>query len=74
MSDKNARSILQSQDALRSNDIFVEGSLRFLHDADVVTVLGKNVVNTLPARTIGPGAVNQNNISNVMVFVFVVLR
>jgi hypothetical protein len=42
-----------------------------LDDAGVVAIL--NVANRLPARTIRPGAVNQNDISNVMVFV-VVLR
>jgi hypothetical protein len=45
-----------------------------LHDTDVVAILEENVVNTLPARTVGPSAVNQNYISNVMVFVVVVLR
>jgi hypothetical protein len=35
-----------------------------LDNADVVAILDKNVVNTFPARTIGPSTVNDNNISN----------
>ena len=62
--DKNARSILQSEDALRGSHIFFKGRLRLLDDADVVAILDKNVVNAFPARTICPGAVNQNNIPN----------
>ena len=69
MSDKNARSILLSKDALRRSHIFFEGSLRLLNDADVETILDKNVVNALPARTICPGTMNQNNIPNAMLFV-----
>ena len=69
MSDKNARSILLSKDALRSGDIFFEGRLRLLNDADVVAILDKNVVNAFPARTICPGTVNQNNIPNAMLLV-----
>ncbi len=34
VSDKNARSILLSKDALRSGDILLEGRLRLLNDAD----------------------------------------
>ena len=64
MSDKNARSILLIKDALRSDDVFLEGRLRLLNDADVEAILDKNVVNALPARTICPGTVNQNNIPN----------
>src|SRR5262245_39240931 len=55
MSDKNARSILLIKDALRGDDVFSKGCLRFLDDADVVAILDKNVVNALPARTIRPG-------------------
>ncbi len=40
MSDKNARSILLSNDALRSGDIFFKGRLRLLDNADVVAILG----------------------------------
>ena len=64
MSDQNARSILLSDDALRRSDIFFKGRLRLLDDADVVAILDENVVNAFPAGTIGPGTVNQNNISN----------
>jgi hypothetical protein len=67
VSDKNARSILQSKDALRSRDIFLEGRLRLLNDADVETILDKNVVNALPAGTICPGTVNQDDIPNATV-------
>jgi hypothetical protein len=44
-----------------------------LNDADLVAILDKNVVNASPARSIGPGTVDQNNIPNAMHFV-VVLR
>jgi hypothetical protein len=69
VSDKNARSILLSKDALRSGDIFLERRQRLLNDADVVAILDKNVVNAFPARTICPGTVNQNKIPNAMLFV-----
>ena len=64
MSNKNARSILLSQEALRGSHIFFKGRFRLLDDADVVAILDKDVVNAFPARTICPGAVNQNNIPN----------
>jgi hypothetical protein len=69
MSDKNALSILLSEDALRGSHIFFKGRLRLLDDADVVAILDKNVVNAFPARTICPGTVNQNNVPNAMLFV-----
>src|SRR6204780_1136647 len=62
VSDKNARAFLQRKDALRGGDIFSERRFRLLHEADDVAVLHKDVVNAFPARTICPGAVNQNNI------------
>jgi hypothetical protein len=67
--DKNARSILLSKDALCGSHIFFKGRLRLLDDADVVAILDENVVHALPARTICPGTVNQNNISNAVLFV-----
>jgi hypothetical protein len=69
MSDKNARSILLSKDALRGSHVFFEGCFRLLDDGDVVAVLDENVVNAFPARAICPGAVNQNNIPNAMLAV-----
>jgi hypothetical protein len=69
MRDKNAGSILKSKDALGSIDIFLERRLGLLHDADVVTILDKNVVDAFPAGTVGPGTVNQNNIPNATLFV-----
>jgi hypothetical protein len=60
---------LLSQDALRGGDIILERRLRLLNDADLVAVLDENVINALPARTICPGTVNQNNIPNAMLFV-----
>src|ERR1700688_2464903 len=62
MSDKNARSILLSKDAIRGRYIIFKGRLRLLDDADVVAILDKNVVNTFPAGTICPGTVDQNNV------------
>src|ERR1700730_13060500 len=69
VSDKNARSTLLSEDAFCGSHIFFKGCLRLLDDANVVTILDENVVNTLPARTICPGAVDQNNVLHAMVFV-----
>src|SRR5437899_6835621 len=69
VSNQNAGSILLSKDALCGRDIFFKGGLRFLNDADVVAILNQNIVNALPARTICPGAVNQNNIPNPRRFV-----
>src|SRR5882762_6929024 len=69
VSHKNAWSILLSEHALRSGDVFLEGGLRLLNDADVVAIFDKNVVNAFPARTICPSTVNQNNIPNPMLFV-----
>src|ERR1700724_3348547 len=69
VSDKNARSTLLSEDAFCGSHIFFKGCLRLLDDANVVTILDENVVNTLPARTICPGAVDQNNVPHAMVFV-----
>ena len=39
-----------------------------LDDADVVTILDKNVVNAFPAGTICPGTVNQNDIPDPRLF------
>ncbi len=66
MTDKNARSILLSKDTLGGSHVFFERSFRLLHDADVVAILDENVVNTLPAGTIGPSTVNENDIPNAM--------
>src|ERR1700731_203470 len=69
VSDKNAQSILLSEGAFCSCHIFFKGCLRLLDDVNVVTIFDENVVNTLPARTICPGAVYQNNVPHAMVFV-----
>jgi hypothetical protein len=73
VSDKNARSILLSDDALRRSDIVLERCLRLLNDADVVAIFDENVVDAFPARTICSGAVNEDNIPDAMVF-FLILR
>ena len=62
VSDKNAWSILLSQDALRSGDILLERRLRLLNDADIVAIFDKNVVNAPPARTICPGAMDEYDV------------
>jgi hypothetical protein len=69
MSDENARTILLSKDAPHSGDIIFKGGLRLLDYADVVAILNQNVVNAFPPGTICPGTVNQNNVSNAMLFV-----
>src|ERR1700680_4991663 len=71
VSDKNARSVLKSEGPLVGSHVFFKRRLRLLNDADVVAILHKNVVNALPAGTIRPGTVNQNNIPNAMVVVVV---
>jgi len=60
--DKDARAVLKSEDTLHGSYIVLEGRLWLLDDADVVAIFDKNVVDAFPARTICPGAVNQNNI------------
>jgi hypothetical protein len=67
--DENARSILLGQDAPRGRHIFLEGRERLLDDADVVAILDNYVVNALPAGTVYPGTVNQNNVPNAATFV-----
>src|SRR5580704_1293573 len=62
MGDKNAWSILKSKCALRSGHVFFKGRLRLLDDADVVTIIDKNVVDAFPAGTICPSSMHQNNI------------
>src|ERR1700722_8283084 len=69
--DKNAPPVLKSERPLGGSHVFSERRLRLFNDADVVAILRKNVVNALPAGTICPGTMNQNNIPNAM---FVVLR
>ena len=44
MSDKNARSILLSEDALGGSYIIFKGCLWFLDNADVIPILDKDVV------------------------------
>jgi len=51
MSDKNARSILLSKDALRGSPVFLEGCFRLLDDTDVVAVLDENVVNAFSSQS-----------------------
>jgi hypothetical protein len=69
VSNKNARPVFLSKDSLRSGDICLERRLRLLDDTDSVAILDKDVVNALPARTICPRTVNQNNISDAMLSV-----
>src|SRR5271156_3555772 len=66
VSDENAGAVLQSEDALRSGDVFFEGRFRFLDHGDVVAVLYEDVVHASPAGAVGPGAVDQNNILNAV--------
>jgi hypothetical protein len=69
MTDKNARSVLKSEGPLGGSHVFFKRRLRLLNDADVVAILHKNVVNALPAGTICPSTMNQNNIPNAMLVV-----
>jgi hypothetical protein len=54
----DARSILLGKDALGGGRIFFKGRLRFLDDADVISVRDQDVINAFPARTIRPRAMN----------------
>jgi hypothetical protein len=67
--DKDARSALQCKDTLHSGHIILEGRLWLLDDADVEAIFDENVVNALPAGTVCPGAMNQNDILNAMLLV-----
>ena len=69
VSDKDAWAILLSEGKPGGSYILFKGCLWFLDNADVVAVLDKYVGNTFPARTIGRGAVDQNNIPNAMLLV-----
>ena len=70
VSHEDARAtLLKSENALSSGNIIFKGRFWFLHDADVVTVLHQNVVNTFPTRAVCPSSVNQNNIPNSLRFV-----
>ncbi len=62
MTDKNAWSVLQREDAPHSGHIIMEGRLRLLDDADVEAISDKVVVNAPPARTVRPGAVDEDDI------------
>jgi hypothetical protein len=62
MGDQNARTVLQSKNALRGGDIFFKGRLWFLDYADVIAILDKNVVNTFPAGAICPCTMDQDDI------------
>src|ERR1700720_2284796 len=69
LSDKNAQSVLKIEGPLGGSHLFFKRRLRLLNDADVVAILHENVVNALPAGTICPGTMNQNNIPNAMLVV-----
>src|ERR1700686_5049030 len=69
VTDKNARPVLLTENALRTGHVLFKGCLRLLHDAYVIAVLDQNVVNAFPSGTICPCTVNQNNIPNAMLFV-----
>jgi hypothetical protein len=58
--NKNAHSVLLSENAPGCCHIVFERCLRLLHDADVVSVPDQNVVGAFPPRAVGPGAVNEH--------------
>jgi hypothetical protein len=69
MTDKYAWPILLSEDALGGSHVFSKRGLRLLNNAHVVSVSDKNVVDTLPARAIGPSAMNQNDIADAILVI-----
>src|SRR5580704_10613266 len=62
MGDKNAWSILQSEDTFGGGNIVFKGRFGLLNDAYLETVFDKDVVNAFPAGTICPSSMHQNNI------------
>jgi hypothetical protein len=68
VSDKNTQTILESNDALRGGNVFLERRQRLFYDADVKAIFEENVVDAFPSRTICPGTVHQNDIPNTMLF------
>jgi hypothetical protein len=67
MSDKNARSILLSENSFCGSYVLFKGRLRLLDNADVETIFDKNVVDAFPAGSVRPGAVDQNNIPDATI-------
>jgi len=62
MSNKKARSVLQSYNAFGGGDVILEGRFRLLNHAYIEMVLNKNVINLFPARAICPGAVYEYDV------------
>ena len=62
MTDKNDRAILLGNRALGDGDIIGQRGGRVLDDADVVTVLFQDVIDTLPAGTIDETAVDKDDV------------
>ncbi len=62
VTDKNDRAILLGNRALGDGDIIGQRGGRILDDADVVTVLFQNVIDTLPAGTIDETTVDKDDV------------
>jgi len=68
VADEDGGAVLQVDDAFGGGYIFFEGRFGFLDDGDVIAVFDEDVVDAAPAGAIGPGAVNENYISDAVGF------
>jgi hypothetical protein len=62
MTNKYYWSVLQRDDAFRRRYIVSQRGQRILHSDDMKTLRLEERNDSRPARSIGPGAVNQDNI------------
>jgi hypothetical protein len=62
VSNKDAGSFLPGKHAFGGRHVIFKGCFGFLNNAYVETMLNKDVINALPARTIGPCAMHQYDI------------
>lgn len=64
MADEDRRAILPGKNTARRRHVVLERGQRVLHDADGITATGQFLVDAAPARTVGEGAVNENDVAD----------
>ena len=62
VADEHGRTGLAVEDAVGGGDVIRQRSLRFLDDADAVAVLAEDIGDAPPARTVGEGAVDEDDV------------
>src|SRR5471030_776273 len=62
VADKYGWPILSVKRAIGNSNVILQGYRWVLNDADVVSVPFKDLVHTLPARTVHKTAMNQNDV------------